>query len=193
MPPIPFCHKKSTFSRNQTRLCLWLPGFLHVQCCSLSDRPHPLNRLLSVSHTTAENLHVSSQTQPPHHAVSLSWRQAFHLIFSEQNLFPGCAFVPSPSLSPQKPYGLLWVHRGVLAILTHVQLFMTGHRLFLFVFLSFLFIIPKMVYTKTRWHCCRHVKVCLRMNPHLFLAMTQPLDTVCFTPFSSSGFLSPAA
>ena len=87
----------------------------------------------------------------------------------------------------------VWVHRGVLAILAHVQLFMTGHRLFLFVFFSFLFIVPKMVYTKTRWHCCRHVKVCLRMNPHLFLAMTQPLDTVCFTPFSSSGFLSPAA
>ena len=58
---------------------------------------------------------------------------------------------------------------------------------------SFLFIIRKMVYTKTGWHCCRHAKVCLHMNPHLFLAMIRPLDTVCFTPFSSSGFLSAAA
>ena len=87
----------------------------------------------------------------------------------------------------------VWVHRGVLATLAHVQLFMTGHWLFLFVSFSFLFIIRKMVYTKTRWYCCRHAKVCLHMNPHLFLAMIQPLDTVCFTHFSSSGFLSAAA
>lgn len=129
--------------------------------------PHPLNRFLSVSHTTAENLHGASQTQPPHHAVPLVKASISSNLF--ETSVPWLCFRPS-SFPSRSLMVCGWVHRGVLAILAHVQLFKTLTSALLLSFL-FLFIIPKMVYTKTD-DIAVHVKVCLRMNPHLFLAMT---------------------
>ena len=66
---------------------------------------------------------------------------------------PWLCFHSSSVPLPAEALWFVWVHRGMLAILTYAQLFMTGHWLFLSVFLvsfSLLFIIPKMVYTKTK-------------------------------------------